>query len=93
MRKNIQHQELRQLFGEPVAYLAQITDIANLELSAELMDSVHDGADTLLTMRGKVRLQQRYIKGLPFTVRLVLCMWLMDTELVSKLIRTAYAKI
>jgi hypothetical protein len=92
MRKKAQHKELRQLFGEPVAYLAQITDIANLELSAELMDSVHDGADTLLTMRGKVRLQQRYIEGLPFTVRLVLCMWLMDTELASKLIRTVYAK-
>lgn len=84
--------DLRQLFGEPVAYLAQITDVANLGLSAELMDSVHDGADTLLTMRGKVRLQQRYIEGLPFTVRLVLCMWLMDTELASKLIRTVYAK-
>lgn len=84
--------DLRQLFGEPVAYLAKITDIADLDLSAELMDSVHDGADTLLNLRGKPTLQKRYISGLPFTVRLVLCMWLVDTELASKLIRAAYAK-
>ena len=31
MRNKAQHKELRQLFGEPVAYLAQITDIANLD--------------------------------------------------------------
>lgn len=86
------HKDLRHLFGEPVAYLAQITDIANLDLTAELMDAVHDGADTLLNMRGNVKLQQRYVGGLPFTERLVLCMWLMDTELASKLIRAAYAK-
>ena len=54
--------------------------------------SVHDGADTLLTMHGKPKMQQRYIEGLPFTVRLVLCMWLMDTDLASKLIRAVYAK-
>ncbi len=92
MRKEEQGRELRQLFGEPVVYLAQITDIANLDLSAELMDNVHDSAGVLLTMRGKVQMQQRYINGLPFTVRLVLCMWLMDTELASKLIRAVYAK-
>ena len=69
--------ELKRLFGEPVAYLASITDPATLDLSAALMDRVHDGADALLTM---------------FDVRLVLCMWLMDTDLAAKLIRAVYAK-
>lgn len=80
------------MFGEPVVYLAQITDVATLDLSAALMDRVHDGADALLTMRGSLAEQQRYIGGLPFLVRLVLCMWLMDTDLVSKLIRAVYVK-
>lgn len=84
--------ELRRLFGEPVAYLATITDPATLDLSAALMDRVHDGADALLTMRGHLTEQQRYIGGLPFDVRLVLCMWLMDTDLAAKLIRAVYAK-
>ena len=86
------HKELKLLFGEPVAYLAQITDIANLDLSEELMEAVHDGADTLLTMRGQPKMQQRYIERMSFTTRLVLCMWLMDTEMASKLIRAVYAK-
>lgn len=83
--------ELKRLFGEPVAYLASITDPATLDLSAALMDRVHDGADALLTMRGHLAEQHRYIGGLPFDVRLVLCMWLMDTDLAAKLIRAVYA--
>jgi len=91
MKKTIL-KDLRRLFGEPVAYLANITDLVTLDLTAELMDRVHDGADALLNMRGNLAEQQRYITGLPFTVRLVLCMWLMDTDLASKLIRAVYAK-
>ena len=91
MKKKALH-ELQRLFGEPVAYLATITDPATLDLSAELMDRVHDGADALLTMRGHLAEQHRYIGGLPFEVRLVLCMWLMDTDLAAKLIRAVYAR-
>ena len=91
MKKTILR-DLRRLFGEPVAYLANITDPVTLDLTAELMDRVHDGADALLNMRGNLAEQQRYITGLPFMVRLVLCMWLMDADLASKLIRAVYAK-
>lgn len=91
MKKTILR-DLRRLFGEPVVYLAKITDPATLDLTAELMDRVHDGADALLNMRANLAEQQRYITGLPFTVRLVLCMWLIDTDLASKLIRAVYAK-
>lgn len=91
MKKTILR-DLRRLFGEPVAYLAKIIDPVTLDLTSELMDRVHDGADALLNMRGNLAEQQRYITGLPFTVRLVLCMWLIDTDLASKLIRAVYAK-
>lgn len=77
--------ELKRLFDEPVTYLASITDPATLDLSAALMDRVHDGADALLTMRGHLAEQHRYIGGLPFDVRLVLCMWLLDCDLADKL--------
>lgn len=91
MRKKMLR-DMGQLFGEPVAYLATITDPATLDLSAALMDRVHDGADALLAMRGCLAEQHRYIAGLPFDVRLVLCMWLLDTELASKLVRAAYTR-
>ena len=72
-RKKQELAELKRLFGEPVAYLATITDPVTLDLSAALMDRVHDGADALLTMRGDLVEQHRYICELPFEVRLVLC--------------------
>jgi len=84
--------ELKRLFGEPVAYLASITDPATLDLSAALMDRVHDGADALLTMRGDLEEQHRYVLDLPHEVRLALCMWLMDTGLAAKLVRAVFAK-
>jgi hypothetical protein len=83
--------ELKRLFGEPVAYLASITDPATLDLSAALMDRVQDGADALLTIPGRLAEEHSYIGGLPFDVRLVLCMWLMDTDLAAKLVRRAFA--
>jgi hypothetical protein len=96
-KPNVHHhlkhvQCLQKIFGEPVTYLASITDPATLDLSAALMDRVHDVADALLTMRGHLAEQHRYISGLSFDVRLVLCMWLMDTDLAAKLVRVVYAK-
>ncbi len=41
-------QAIRRLFGEVVCSVAAVTDAATLELSAGLMDRVHDGADALL---------------------------------------------
>ncbi len=40
----------------------------------------------------RLRHVRGHLAGLPFTVRLVLCMWLTDTELAAKLIRVAYSK-
>ena len=53
------------------------------------MDRVHDGADTLLKLRRYPEEQLRYVSELPFDVRLVLCMWIMDCELADKLAQRA----
>lgn len=83
--------EMRQLFGDPVVYMAGITDPASLSLSPELMHSVQEAAESLLKNRGKPSAQRGSIVGLSFTVRLALCMWLTDVKLAAKLIRVAYA--
>lgn len=85
-------EELRQLFGEPMVRLAESTDPMALDLTSALMDRVHDGADALLTMRGNIEEQHRYVLDLPHEVRLTLCMWLMDTGLAAKLVRVVFAK-
>jgi hypothetical protein len=78
-------QAIRRLFGEVVSSVAAVTDSATLDLSAGLMDRVHDGADALLAMRQHPDEQMRYVSELPFDVRLVLCMWLLDCDLADKL--------
>ena len=92
MKRKPIRQDLKNLFGEPVTSLAKIVGLESLAITPELMESVHDAADVLLTMRGQSERQRGYLAGLPFTVRLVLCMWLTDTELAAKLIRVAYSK-
>ena len=92
MKRKPIRQDLKNLFGEPVTSLAKIVGLESLAVTPELMVSVHDAADALLTMRGHPERQRGYMAGLPFTVRLVLCMWLTDTELATKLIRVAYSK-
>lgn len=84
--------ELRQLFGETITRQARQTDPAMLDLSANLMDRVHDAADALLCIRGDIEGQKALVVALPFNVRLVLCMWLMDTGLATKLARAATGK-
>ncbi len=92
MKRKPIRQDLKHLFGEPVTSLAKIVGLESLAITPELMESVHDAADAMLTRRGQSERQRGYLAGLPFTVRLVLCMWLTDTELAAKLIRVAYSK-
>lgn len=84
--------ELLRLFGEPLLRLAESTDPMALDLTAALMDRVHDGADALLTLRGDTEEQHRYVLALPHEVRLALCMWLMDTGMAAKIVRATLAK-
>lgn len=85
-------QEMRRLFGEVVVYMATITDPIELDLSEGLMDRIHDAADRLLALREKPAEQARYVKAMPFSTRLVLCMWLMDMSMATRLVRAVYAK-
>lgn len=92
MKRKPIRQDLKHLFGEPVTSLAKIVGLESLAVTPELMESVHEAADALLTMPGHPERKRVYLAGLPFTVRLVLCMWLTDAELAAKLIRAAHSK-
>lgn len=84
--------ELLGLFGDLVVMLAKATDPASLTLTAELMDQVHGSADYLLQAAGRPKEQKKFIASLAFDHRLILCMWLIDTELATKIIKAVYAK-
>lgn len=77
--------ELVRLFGDVTVMLAKMLDPATLDLSASLMDQVHDAADTVLVNSGNPDMQRRYVANLPSDVRVILCMWLSDLGLAAKL--------
>ena len=77
--------ELTALFGGELFKRAKATDPADLDLSEELMDAVHDAADHLLDHADDPAMQRVLVMALPADVRLVLCMWLFDLELVATL--------
>lgn len=77
--------ELAALFGRGTVERAKATDPAHLPLSAELMEQVHDAADSLLELAGDTVAQRELVAGLSADARLVLCMWVHDMDLAVKL--------
>jgi hypothetical protein len=81
--------EAKALFGRTLVRQARMTDPADLELTAEAMDAVHDAADELLEHAGDPRAQGRVVAALNPQTRLVLCMWVIDLSLGANLAKKA----
>lgn len=81
--------ELVSLFGREMVEQASRTDPADLEVSAALMDTVHDAADKLLASSYRPSLQRDIVAGLDPQARLLLCMWLSDLGLAATLMAMA----
>ena len=78
MSDRLKH-ELVTLFGRGRVEQAERTDVADLDLTAERMDAVHDAADAILKRLGQPSRQREIVDSLTNDTALVLCMWLMDT--------------
>jgi hypothetical protein len=85
MRQERRDRELAALFGRHLVEQAHGTDAAELDLTAERMDAVHDAADELLAHAGDTLAQNRIVRSLDPYTRLILCMWVMDLGLAAKL--------
>lgn len=81
--------EAKSLFGRSLVREARYTDPADLELTAETMDAVHDAADELLEHAGDPRAQGRLVAALHPQTRLALCMWVIDLSLGATLAKMA----
>lgn len=73
--------ELAALFGQPLIVAARAIDPADIVITAESMDAVHDAADELLAQAGDAAAQRRIVEGLEAGTQLLLCMWVMDLSL------------
>ena len=84
--------ELAFLFGRETVDQAGQLDIADLGLSDEIAASIADGIRTLKQLRDKPAAQVNFVNSLQPGARLLLCMWIMDMDLLKKIQKRSYLR-
>jgi len=84
MSDRLKH-ELIALFGRGRVEQAEITDVADLDITSEQMNAVHDAADAILKRPGQPSWQRELVEDLDGQTTLLLCMWLMDTDFAGRI--------
>ena len=84
MIEKLRH-ELVALFGRGLVQQAEITDVADLDITADQMDAVHHAADAILKHPGQPSRQRELVDDLDEQTTLLLCMWLMDTDFAGRI--------
>ena len=82
--------ELAFLFGRETVEQAGQLDIADLGLSDEIAACIADGIKTLKQLQDKPAAQVNFVNSLQPGARLLLCMWIMDMDLLKKIQRRSY---
>jgi len=84
--------ELAFLFGTDTVELAGQIDIANLKLNDKMIDSIGAGVRRLKELRDDPGAQLQLIKAMDQGARLLLCMWIMEMDLLEKIQNGSYIK-
>lgn len=84
--------ELSFLFGDETVKLAEQIDIADLNLKDEIVGAIADGVGELKKLRGNPQAQIEFVSKLEQGSRLLLCMWIMDMDLLSRIQTHSYIK-
>ena len=82
--------ELAFLFGRETVQQAVRLDIADLSLGDEITACIAGGIRTLKQLRNKPAAQVNFINSLQPGARLLLCLWIMDMDLLKKIQRRSY---
>ena len=77
--------ELAFLFGRETVELACQIDIADLNLNQKMTDSIAAGIKQLKHLKHDPQAQVDLINGMEQGARLLLCMWVMDMDLLDKI--------
>ncbi|NNE36702.1 MAG: hypothetical protein HKN08_00230 [Gammaproteobacteria bacterium] len=79
------HNDLATLFGEDIVEQAELIDIADLNISDKMTGCISDGVVQLKKMKGKIESQRNLIEKLSQGEKLVLCMWILEMEILDKI--------
>jgi len=98
MTEDIQHNEvdfeaekirvsngLANLFGKEIVEQAELIDIADINISDQMTSCISDGVVQLKKQKGKTEAQRSLIERLSQGEKLVLCMWIMEMDLLDKI--------
>lgn len=84
--------ELSFLFGEETVRLARQIDIADLNLNKEIVENIAEGVGQLKKFRGQPDVQLKLVNEMEQGSRLLLCMWIMDMDILDKIRDRPYTK-
>ena len=79
--------DLAFLFGRETVEQAGQLDIADLKLSDDMTACIAEGIRTLKQLYDKPAAQVNFVSSLQPGTRLLLCMWVMDMDLLNKICR------
>lgn len=82
--------ELAFLFGAETVNLAGQIDIADLNLNEKMIDSISAGLRRLKELKHDPEAQLAFVRNLEQGARLLLCMWILDMDLLEKIREGSY---
>jgi hypothetical protein len=83
-------QELSYLFGEDIVSQARLIDVVDLNLNDKMTRCISKGVTELKKMKDQSSSQKEFIGRMSAGERLVLCMWIMEMDLLEKMQSRSY---
>lgn len=77
--------ELSYLFGENIVEQARLLDIADLNMTDEMTANIRAGIKQLKQLKSDPEAQRQWIAEQEAGTRLLLCLWVMDMDLLEKI--------
>lgn len=77
--------ELSFLFGEDIVEQAQLLDIGDINLSDEMASEIAEGMKQLKQLKSDPQAQKQWISKQPPGSQLLLCLWIMDMNLLDRI--------
>jgi hypothetical protein len=85
-REDVQRDKaLSLLFGPETVEQARLIDVVDLNLNESMIECISKGVTTLKQLRGDPGAQRDLIRNLSQGERLLLCMWIMEMDLLGKI--------
>ena len=95
LEQDIEHaesldKELAFLFGEETVQLARQLDVTDLDLTDEITKAIAAGIKQLKKLRANPDAQVKLTHDMEQGTRLLLCMWIIDMDLLDKIQTRSY---